>query len=88
MHDCALHVLVEGHYQTTEFGGTANLLQKLEKAFSTDEVEHLSQVDEGEVEWLPLLPALPLYLTDGEDHVDRGSSGSEPTLGLGVDAYC
>ena len=33
-----------------EFGGTANLLQKLEKAFSTDEVKRLSQVDEGEVE--------------------------------------
>ena len=82
MYDCALHVMVERDYQAAQLRGAADLLQKLEEAFSADQVELLGQVNEGEVKRLPLFPAFFLDLADSEDHVNDGSSSPEATLEL------
>ena len=49
---------MEGDYQAAKFGGTADLLQKLEETFSADEIESFGKVNEGEVKRLPHVPGI------------------------------
>ena len=51
---------------------------------SAHQVKSFGEVHEGEEQWLLLLSALLLQLTEGEDHVHCGPSGSEATLWLEV----
>ena len=78
-------------------GGATDLLQKLDEAFSSDEVERLGKalplnlpadVNSPSSFFLPLFPAFLLDSADSYDHVDSGSAGPEATLGLRIDAGC
>ncbi len=57
-------------------GGHLILCNRVKRPFLLTEVEGLGQVDEGDVEWLSLLPALLLQLSQWKDHVNRWSLGS------------
>ena len=66
--------------------GTADLTESLKEAISADKVEGLGEVDECNVQGHPLLSALLLELTEGEDHVYCRPFSSEATLWFWVDA--
>ena len=64
-----LHVAVEGLDQALQRGWATNLWQDFEETLSADEVEGLSQIDEGDVQGHLLFTALLLELAEREDHV-------------------
>ena len=66
-----LYVAVEGLDQALQFGWAANLWQDFEEALSTDKVECLGQIDEGDVQGHRLFFALLQKLAEGEDNVYR-----------------
>ena len=84
--DGALHVFVEGGDEGEEFWWAADLLKDLEEPTTTDQVKGFSQVHKSEEQWLLLLTTLLLQLEEGEDHIYRGSAGSEATLGLWINS--
>ena len=47
-----------------KFGWTSNLGKDLEEAIPTDQIKSLCEVYEGNEEWLPLLPAFLLELSE------------------------
>ena len=59
---------MQGFYQALQHWWAAYLWQDLEKAFPADQIERLSEVDEGDVQG-HLLFSILLELADGEDHV-------------------
>ena len=55
---------VEGSDDAEKSGWTSNLGKDLEEAIPTDQIESLCEVYEGKEEWLPLLPAFILELSE------------------------
>ena len=71
---------MKGGDDCQELWRAANLLEDLEEPPSAQQVKTFGKVHEGEEQWLLLLLTLLLQLTEGEDHVHCGPSGSEATL--------
>ena len=84
----AFHVFVEGSDDAEKSGWTSNLGKDLEEAIPTDQIESLCEIYESNEEWLPLLPAFLLELSEWENHVYSGSVGTEAALRLRVDLLC
>ena len=66
---------MKGGDDRQELWRAANLLEDLEEPASVHQVKSFGEVHEGEEQWLLLLSALFLQLTEGEDHVHCGPPG-------------
>ena len=71
---------MEGSDDAEEPGWTSDLGENLEKTLPADQVESLREVYEDYEEWLSLLPAFVLQLSEGEHHINGGPVGSESAL--------
>ena len=60
-----------------------DLLQELEQATPAHKVKILGKIDECDVEWHLLFTAFLLQLSNGENHIDRGTLRPKATLRLG-----
>ena len=73
-------ILMKGPDDVKESRWASNLRKYFKKAIPANQIKGLCEIYKGHKEWLLLLPAFLLQLSEGKYHVSGGSISSKSTL--------